>query len=82
MRDMAAVGKDHFGRSTADLVANNVDLLVAAELVVISLNDQYRADDVGQFVNHLPVAKCRLAPRIDPGTEYVIGLEEMMAFEF
>ena len=59
MRDMAAIGKDHLGCSTADFVADDMDLLVAAELVVIPLNDQNRAGDVGQFIDHVPVAERR-----------------------
>ena len=66
MRDVAAFLDQHLCHWAADMFADGIDLIVTAKLVIVALYHQKRAGDVGQFVNHVPVAKFRLAPCIDP----------------
>ena len=81
VRDVPALGDDFAGHGTADMAGDGGNLCVTAKLVVITLQDQGGAGDGGKFVNHLPVAKGRLAPGIDPGAKNGVGLVKMVPFK-
>jgi len=69
VRRMSAVGQHQVLDSPPDLAGNRFELGRCPILIVLSLNKQYRACDVGEHRLDIPRLEVRVQPHVVPGVE-------------